>query len=120
MNWTHQGVGELLEQQRYKFAKTMPWNPHFYTLKATWQDPAVYKAVIAWILENGELRRWGKQGTVRRYFDHGEWRYWPMTTDPNESILLNRAKIEGDKSVPVESIQSQLALDNVDNSSPAG
>jgi SAM-dependent methyltransferase len=60
-------------------------------------------------LAHGELRVWGKKKTVRRYFDHGEWRYWPMTTDPDESILLNRAKIAGDKSSPMHSYDEVAA-----------
>lgn len=111
---TNQQVGELLEQQQYVYAKTMPWCPHYYTLKKTWDDGEQYRAVIAWILENGEKRRWsrkeGTKGTTRRYFDHGEWRYWPMTTNPDASILLNRAKIATDTSVPVTSNQKQLKL----------
>ena len=103
-------VGNLLDQQQYVYAKTMPWCPHYYTLKKTWDDGNQYRDVIAWILENGEKRRWGKRGTIRRYFDHGEWRYWPMTTNPDASILLNRAKIATDTSVPVTSNQKQLKL----------
>jgi SAM-dependent methyltransferase len=106
---TPQEVGKLLQQQQYKFAKTMPWMPHWYTLKATWADGNQYRNVIAWILEHGELRTWGKRKTVRRYFDYGEWRYWPMTTNPSESILLNRAKIDGDTSLPVYSYNDVAA-----------
>jgi|TARA_Y100000033_G_scaffold11549_1_gene10736 hypothetical protein len=105
---TREEVGELLEKQKYKFARTMPWNPHWYTLKETWDDGDLYKYVIGWILENGEMRIWGKQ-KPRRYFDYGIWRYWPMTTDPEESILLNRCKIATCKSKPV--IQQQLTIE---------
>jgi SAM-dependent methyltransferase len=94
-------IGAILEGQQYKFAKTMPWLPHWYTLKDTWDNPSLYRDVIAWILCHGELRVWGKKRTVRRYFDFGEYRYWPMTTDPDESILLNRARIDTDKSEPL-------------------
>ena len=111
---TSQEVGELLEQQKYKFARTMPWIPHYYTLKETWADGDQYRDVIAWILENGQLRQWGKKKTVRRYFDHGEWRYWPMTTNPDESILLNRAKIEKDKSIAVESPELSIEQQLID------
>jgi len=101
LTMTTQQIGELLEQQEYVFAKTMPWCPHWYTLKKTWSDGNLYRDVIAWILKNGELHKWGKRSVVRRYFDYGKWRYWPMTTNPDESILLNRTKILGDTSVPV-------------------
>jgi SAM-dependent methyltransferase len=97
---TPQEVGELLERQQYKFAKTMPWLPHWYTLKKTWDDGDQYRRVIAWILRNGELRVWGKNRSIRRYFDFGDYRYWPMTTDPAQSILLNRAVISTDTSRP--------------------
>lgn len=99
-------VGAILEEQQYKFARTMPWLPHWYTLKETWDDPALYRDVIAWILCHGELRVWGKKRTVRRYFDYRQYRYWAMTTDPDESILLNRAKIESDKSEPLPPVPS--------------
>jgi SAM-dependent methyltransferase len=104
---TPQEVGMLLEQQSYKFAKTMPWLPHWYTLKATWQYPLLYRDIITWILRNGELRVWGKNRSIRRYFDFGDYRYWPMTTDPCQSLLLNRALISSDKSEPLYEHPSQ-------------
>lgn len=64
LTMTTQQVGELLEQQKYVFAKTMPWCPHWYTLKKTWSDGNIYRDVIAWILKNGELRKWGKRSAA--------------------------------------------------------
>ena len=112
MTWTPEFVGDLCERQKWKFAKTMPWCPHFYTLKDTWDDPVLYRDVVAWILENGHLRIWGKQ-KPKMYFDWNEWRYWPMTTEPDESILFNRMLIVKDKSkayTPVSSEQQELPL----------
>ncbi|MEB3185768.1 MAG: class I SAM-dependent methyltransferase, partial [Cyanobacteriota bacterium] len=95
-----EAVGAILDRQQYKFAKSMPWLPHWYTLKSTWENPFLYEQVISWILRNGQLRSWGKAPAIRRYFDHNGYRYWPMTTDPKQSILLNRALISSDSSRP--------------------
>ena len=91
-------VRSLLDKAKYKFAKTMPWNPHYYTLKETWENPDEYQEVIAYILDHGEIRKWGKQ-KPRPYFDHNGWRYWPMTNKPEESRLLNCVDIKIDKSI---------------------
>jgi len=104
---TPEQVGAILEQQQYKFAKTMPWLPHWYTLKPTWSDPNLYRTIVTWILCYGELRIWGKKRTIRRYFDFGKYRYWPMTTDPDESIVLNRCIIASDRSEPLPPAPAQ-------------
>lgn len=102
-----EAVGAILDRQQYKFAKSMPWLPHWYTLKSTWENPFLYEQVISWILRNGEFRSWGKHRSIRRYFDHGKYRYWPMTTDPKQSILLNRAEIASDSSRPLNRFPAQ-------------
>lgn len=80
-----------LEGAIYRFAKTMPWCPHWYTLRKTWEDPARFEACVLAIRRHGEQRRWGRYNHT--YFDADQWYYWTMGAPAEETILINRAKM---------------------------
>ena len=83
-----------LEAATYKFAKTMPEIPHWYTLRNTWQDQKMFAAVVQALRDLGEIRPWPPQRPkyYHTYFDTGEWSYWTMGAPVCETILINRAK----------------------------
>lgn len=92
---TLERVRELLAQASYRFAKTMPENPHWYTLRKTW-DSATFSEVVAFIRANGHVEWWpnrqrGKQYT---YLDLDGYHYWTMGAPVEETILINRKPLE--------------------------
>lgn len=70
-------LGEVLERQKWTFAKTMPYNPHWYSLRQTWSEPDE-----DFLFAVDQIRRFGYfQKYGNRWFtchDVGEHFYWTM------------------------------------------
>jgi hypothetical protein len=87
---TREELTRYLESATYRFAKTMPQNPHWYTLRKEWPDEAVFEAVVEAIRHYGEKRAWQTRKFV--YFDAGKYMYWTMGAPLSATILINRAE----------------------------
>jgi hypothetical protein len=86
---------EPLINADFKFAWTMKYIPHWYTLRSTWADDTQYVAALEAIDEYGEKVKWGKKTYTYLYV--GEYKYWAMHLgDYNVSKVINRAKIKKD------------------------
>ena len=78
---------------RWQFAKTMPENPHEYTLKEWNEIPSskvAFEKFVTWIREEGYERPF--YGQMYLSMDIDGWTYWTMGESLNETILINRAK----------------------------
>ena len=87
--------GRLILSAEYKFAKTMPKNLHWYTLRDTWKDDD-FIFVVKFIREYGNVEAWGSRKYV--YFRLNGFKYWTMGAPINKNgephtILINKAKI---------------------------
>ena len=82
----------MLEAQVWTFAKTMPHNPHYWSVKKDWKDPLEFEAAFAYINEHGEDKIFGKWSYKVIFFNG--WRYWTMTTDAAHKWagIINRAE----------------------------
>lgn len=89
----------LLEQNSWKFAKSMPHAPHWYTLRQSW-DAKLFKQVYLSIREKGELVV--DFGSVWRIFKGKEYKYFTHYTGVHKAgknsiasniVLINKAKI---------------------------
>ena len=93
---------DYIEQVAWKFAKTMPQYPHWYTIR--WDKPEL-DDMFCWfaqhIREVGYVEKFkGRNYTLLAI---GEWKYWTMGAPirlMNEipriqnTFVLNRAKVE--------------------------
>lgn len=87
-----ESIGRSLERHDYRFAKTMPKNPHFYTMRHDWRNEEFIKAV-SYIREHGRLQmHWNKPYTV---LDVNDFFYWTMGAPIGETILINRKLRDG-------------------------
>jgi hypothetical protein len=81
-------VTDLLLAQQWIFAKTMPDNPHWYTLRKRWEQDADF----AWTVET--IRRYGYEEVYesRSYtmLNIDYMKYWTMGAPVEETILINR------------------------------
>jgi len=100
--WVNKLVEEHLITKSFRFAKTMPKNPHYYTLKDEWEDPVDFEAVAKAIFHFGEVERF--KGRLYKVLYYKEWRYWTMSGQifdehyfKKDCILINRAKIFQEK-----------------------
>ena len=83
-----QRVSDLLLPQQWIFARTMPDNPHWYTLRNLWERDADF----TWTVET--IRRYGYEEIYegRRYtvLNLDYMKYWTMGAPVAETILINR------------------------------
>ena len=86
---TKERVSELLEQAEYRFAKTMPQYPHWYTLRDIWIQQRQFEAVVEAIRKYGTEREF--LGRTYIYFDVGDWTYWTIGASPKKTVLINKA-----------------------------
>lgn len=83
-------IHNFIDQREWTYAKTMPWCPHFYTVRKGTKDD-LFREFVIHILENGYKRRWYKY--FHTYFDVGEWYYWTMDEPIDDRNIINRAKL---------------------------
>lgn len=83
-------VADLLGSATFNFAKTMPKNPHFYTMKFTWKDKNLFKAVVSYIREKGVKEKFFNVEYTYLYVNGHK--YWTMGAPLKETILINKAK----------------------------
>lgn len=80
----------LLQQQRYTFAATMPHNPHEYTLKKDWRSKDEFSEAVKFIRHKPVIETFkGKEYSV--FYANGN-KYWTMGAPIEETILINRAQ----------------------------
>jgi hypothetical protein len=82
-----------VDSVEWRFAKTMPWLPHWYN-RLAWlkpeQQPA-FRELARLIFEEGYEQVWGKKGQKSRYYDIGEFQYWSCDPTIESTDLINRA-----------------------------
>jgi hypothetical protein len=70
----------------------MPSIPHWYIVR-NHMDEETYVNMFRTIRAQGEDRAFGNR--IFRYLEPGDgWKYWVMTKDESESVILNRARVE--------------------------
>ena len=81
-------IVRALTSHPYRFAKTMPQNPHWYTLRKEWDDQEMFDRAVLYI------RKWGVsemfKGREYTVLYHRGMRYWTMGAPVSETILINR------------------------------
>ena len=91
---TKDKVNQLLRDNTFRFAKSMPRIPHSYTLKNTWESGDDFIKVVKFINANGVKEKFYSR-TFTYYYANG-YKYWSMADsvglDIEETILINRAK----------------------------
>lgn len=88
-----QYAGATLLPKRWIFAKTMPQNPHWYTLRKEWDDDQAFCKTVMLIREQGykEMYR-GRSYMMMNLNGH---KYWTMGDPLNTTILINRKVTPG-------------------------
>lgn len=87
-------VARSLIRAEWIFAKTMPHNPHWYTLRKKWTGPALFEDVVAYIREHGYTYRFGRRDYLQ--LNINDHYYWTMGAPLAETILINRKPITPD------------------------
>lgn len=85
---TFDQCANILLAQEYTFAKSMPQNPHWYTLRKKW-DNNHFEAVVKFIRENSYTEYF--HGRPFKMFKLNGYKYWTMGAPLKDTILINRA-----------------------------
>ena len=84
---------EFIKKFAWKFAKTMPWVPHYYLhidkVPAEMHDE--FKWFVSTIKTHGKMLAWGRK-SPKPYWFIDEWKYWIMEEDSSTTTLVNRAE----------------------------
>lgn len=84
-----ESIAESLLQQRWIFAKTMPENPHWYTLRKEWNTHSLsFNDTVMFMRQNGYKEKFKK--TWYSMFDINDMKYWTMGAPLRQTILINR------------------------------
>lgn len=81
-------VWNAVSQQKWIFAKTMPDNPHWYTLRRDWGNDNLFDQTVQAIRDNGYEEYYG--GRPYTLLDVNGMKYWTMGAPIGETILINR------------------------------
>lgn len=90
-------LARVLETKSYRFAKTMPKWPHWYTLRKTWEVDEDFVFAVETIREHGFTEKWG--GRTFRAFALNGLKYWTMGAPIERTILINRKPITEEERV---------------------
>src|SRR3990167_10813289 len=85
-------VAKILTSIDYTFAKSMPKNPHWYTLKKNWEHKDLFEYIVDYIRGYGHIEFFSKKSYQKIYIN--EYKYWTMGSPISETILINKAKRE--------------------------
>ncbi len=83
-----------IERVEWRFAKTMPDNPHWYTVRPrppAPDDPG-FESMVRLIRRDGRVRLW--HGRPFTYLIVGEWDYWTMGEPIDETVIINRKRTD--------------------------
>lgn len=75
----------------WRFAKTMPESPHWYTVKKD-SDDTSFVNMVKYIRSNGEKKEYG--GSTYTYFHLNGFKYWTMFASDEATTIINRAYVE--------------------------
>jgi hypothetical protein len=99
MDFTTADARRYIGEVRWQFAKTMPRWPHEYTLRKWRPDlEQSFVAFVELIRLEGVVKPWPADAPTPRYhhtyLELDGWEYWTMGAPVDETILINRARLE--------------------------
>ena len=94
-------LSAFILNNRWKFARTMPSNPHFYCVRDQSRDQAEFTRFVMHIRKFGyENWFWNKpyiQYDLKAAGDEFAWSYWTMGWSLETTIIINRKPLSYDK-----------------------
>lgn len=97
--WGISDFGEFVNSHRWVFARTMPQNPHEYTLRRN-SSGAAFDEAVRYTRQHGSIEYY--HGGAYRMLAADEHKYWTMGSPLGYTILINRKRLSAgdDNSAP--------------------
>ena len=109
-----ENIRRIIGSSYWKFAKTMPHIPHWYTLRERAMRDEDFVTLVKFIRTYGYDAHWGR--FYHRYLELDGWKYWTMGTWLESTAIINRERIKRPHR-PIEKnptvYQPTVALDEV-------
>lgn len=84
---------EAIDGHPWRFAKSMPDQPHWYTHQDQWaDDPDTFLALVLLVRRNGEIRYYRRWPYLE--LDLNGFTYWSMGYPIDNTQILNRRPIQ--------------------------
>ncbi len=83
-------IGQLLLTKSYRFAKTMPHAPHWYSVRREWKNEEEFVEAVLFIRKHGYSEPYAGRNYIK--FKLNGFKYWTMGDPIEDTIILNRAK----------------------------
>lgn len=83
-------IDEFIAENRWTFAKSMPWLPHEYVVRERVRNETRFVNFVLHIREHGYAEQFGKR--TYTYLDWGPFKYWTMGSPIEQTIIINRAR----------------------------
>lgn len=93
---TDDDFADIMSTAHFQFAKTMPQNPHYYTLLKTWVNKELWFDVVLFISIHAEVEVFGGRD-YHVYFANNGYKYWSMDPTLESTDLINRKDIKTDE-----------------------
>jgi hypothetical protein len=90
--WDERDFARFVERHAWRYARTMPRNPHEYTLRRD-TSGAAFDAAVRYIREHGRVEPFG--GKPYKTLYSGDRKYWTMGAPLSDTILINRKLLAG-------------------------
>jgi hypothetical protein len=88
-DWSEPDFADFVNRHKLQFARTMPANPHEYTLRRG--DPnATFDDAVRYIREHGCVEQYA--GKPYKTLCFGDYKYWTMGEPLPQTILINRKR----------------------------
>ena len=81
-----------IDRQNWRFAKTMPKHPHWYSLIQEWKNKSEFFDFAQFIIDYGYKDPWYNNTFYVKYNING-YSYWTCGLPAKDSTLINRAKV---------------------------
>jgi hypothetical protein len=82
----------FIDRAPWRFARTMPDEPHEYTIRGETPDEQ-FEWFVTYIRSHGYRGHYG--GHDYTYLEVGGWRYWTMGASVAATTIINRSQLSG-------------------------
>ena len=81
----------MLDQMQWRFAKSMPHIPHYYTRRSDCSDVKKFEQLVVFLRSQAVEEKFFSKTFL--YFYYGNHKYWTMGSPPEKTQVINRAEL---------------------------
>lgn len=99
---TEEELRQLISEQTWTFAKSMPGIPHWYVVRKTFKRPELFEPFVLYIRKFGYQQQFGRK--TYTYLELDGFNYWTMGYPAEETTIINRAQVVTKRDLTVKTL----------------